>query len=136
MKFSYYSAIIIAIFGILGEESFYLSLKFFQQGLDFVFVAVHKIGSFIDLHINSPTQVYPQFPYLLAVIRKAAWSKSASLSTTVGLFPPNSKMQGIKFSAAALSINCPFSGEPVKIIKSHLCEQIFFAISIYPSITW
>lgn len=44
--------------------------------------------------------------------------KSASLSIIVGDFPPNSKIQGVKFSAAAFATNFPFIGDPVKIIKS------------------
>jgi len=53
----------------------------------------------------------------------------------VGLFPPSSKMQGIKFSAAAFATNFPFSGLPVKTIKSQGSLVIAFATSIYPSIT-
>lgn len=58
-----------------------------------------------------------------------------SLSIIVGHFPPNSNMQGIKFSLAALATNFPFSGLPVKIIKSKGSVVIFFATSTPPSIT-
>lgn len=44
-------------------------------------------------------------------------------------------MQGIKFSLAALATNFPFSGLPVKIIKSKGRVVIFFATSTPPSIT-
>ena len=44
--------------------------------------------------------------------------KFASKSIIVGFFPPNSKIQGIKFSAAALATSFPFSGLPVNTIKS------------------
>jgi len=40
----------------------------------------------------------------------------AHLSIIVGLLPPSSRMHGIKFSAAALAIIFPLSGEPVNII--------------------
>ncbi len=55
--------------------------------------------------------------------------------TIVGLFPPNSKMHGTKFSAAAYATNFPFIGDPVKISKSHGSLVIFLATSIYPSMT-
>ena len=37
----------------------------------------------------------------------------------VGLYPPNSKMHGVRFFAAAAAINFPFAGLPVNIIKSN-----------------
>lgn len=42
----------------------------------------------------------------------------ADLSTTSGDFPPNSRIQGTKFFAAACATSLPFSDDPVKIIKS------------------
>lgn len=61
--------------------------------------------------------------------------RSAPLSIIVGLLPPNSNIQGIRFSAADLAINFPFSGDPVKMIKSHLYVAMLFATCIYPSRT-
>ena len=52
------------------------------------------------------------------MILKLALSKLAFSSTIVGDLPPNSRMVGVRFSAAALAINTPFYGEPVKTIKS------------------
>jgi hypothetical protein len=49
-----------------------------------------------------------------------------------GDFPPNSRMQGTKFSAAAFATNFPFSVPPVKMIKSNFCLVIALATSIPP----
>ena len=51
----------------------------------------------------------------------------ADLSTTSGDLPPNSRIQGTKFFAAACATSLPFSDDPVKIIKS---KFIFLALPI------
>jgi hypothetical protein len=53
----------------------------------------------------------------------------ALFSTITGFCPPNSKIVGVKFGAAAAAIIFPFAADPVKIIKSHLC----FNNSVYTS---
>ena len=103
-----------------------------------VFLSLSMKSLYSSSWINTKsgaTQVYPQFAYLKVHIFKAALLRSAPLSIIVGHFPPNSKIQGIRFSAAALAINFPFSGEPVKIIKSHLYYAIELATFIAPSNT-
>jgi hypothetical protein len=54
------------------------------------------------------------------MIRIAALSRFAVSSTITGHFPPNSKMQGVKFFAASIATNLPVSVDPVKQIKSNL----------------
>jgi len=53
----------------------------------------------------------------------------------VGDFPPNSNMQGIRFSAAALATIFPFSGDPVNTITSNGFLVISVATLNPPSIT-
>jgi hypothetical protein len=53
----------------------------------------------------------------------------------VGDFPPNSNMQGTKFSAAAFATSFPFIGDPVKIIKSQGKVVIYPATLKPPSTT-
>lgn len=43
---------------------------------------------------------------------------STDPSTIQGLFPPNSRIHGVRFSAAAFATNFPLSVPPVKIIRS------------------
>ena len=74
-------------------------------------------------------QVYPEFYSFPEQILNAAFSRLADLSTIVGLFPPNSRVTGTKFSAAALATSFPFIGDPVKIMWSHYLVQIAFATS-------
>jgi len=52
-----------------------------------------------------------------------------------GPFPPNSKIQGTKFSAAALATNFPFSVPPVKMIRSKGYFVILIATLTPPSMT-
>jgi hypothetical protein len=61
--------------------------------------------------------------FVLAILN-AALVTSASKSTIVGLFPPNSNIQGTRFSEAALATFLPINDPPVKKIKSHGNEQI------------
>lgn len=46
-------------------------------------------------------QVYPQFENLPKTVLAAATLISQSFSRIIGHFPPNSKIHGIKFLAAA-----------------------------------
>lgn len=80
-------------------------------------------------------QVYPQLINLENVIFFAANSKFALSSTIHGDFPPSSRMQGVRFSAAAFCTNFPFSGLPVKIMISNFLEVKDLATSTAPSIT-
>jgi len=76
-----------------------------------VFLSLSMKSLYSSSWINTKsgaTQVYPQFAYLKVHIFKAALLRSAPLSIIVGHFPPNSKIQGIRFSAAALAIYFPF----------------------------
>jgi hypothetical protein len=52
-----------------------------------------------------------------------------------GDLPPNSRIQGTRFSAAAFATNFPFSVPPVKIIKSKGYLVIAMATYTPPSIT-
>jgi hypothetical protein len=63
--------------------------------------------------------VCPELLNLANTILDAAKSISALVSTITGHFPPNSRIQGTKFTAAAFATNLPFSVEPVKQMRSH-----------------
>jgi hypothetical protein len=49
-----------------------------------------------------------------------ATSRLAPLSMMRGDLPPSSRIQGVRFLAAAAATNLPFSVEPVKMILSTL----------------
>jgi hypothetical protein len=52
-----------------------------------------------------------------------------------GHLPPSSNMHGIRFSAATLATNFPFSVEPVKHIRSNGYFPIFIETFTSPKIT-
>lgn len=51
---------------------------------------------------------------------RAVRFKSAEGSTQTGFLPPNSRITGVRYSAAAFITNLPIEGPPVKKIKSNL----------------
>ena len=80
-------------------------------------------------------QVWPQFKNFPFKDRFTAASREAVSSIIVGHFPPNSKIQGVKFLAASMAINRPVWVEPVKQIISNFNWVKAFPTYTFPSTT-
>ena len=65
----------------------------------------------------------------------AALSRSAVSSIITGHFPPSSRIQGVRFLAAAIATALPVSVDPVKQMISNLRLVSFWATLIFPYIT-
>ena len=63
-------------------------------------------------------QVCPVAPKMPASAPTSARSKSASLNTMLGDFPPSSSVTGLRLAAAAQAMARPTPGLPVKLILS------------------
>lgn len=72
-------------------------------------------------------QVCPQLKYLPKRTLIAALYTLALSSMMTGHFPPNSKIQGVKFLAASIATSLPVVVEPVKQIISNGNFVIVFA---------
>ena len=65
-----------------------------------------------DVQVCPPFENFPKHIFLQVAFR------SAVLSTIVQFFPPSSKIQGVRFLAAANATNLPISEPPVKTMLS------------------
>lgn len=62
-------------------------------------------------------------------------SISQSFETIIGHFPPSSRIQGVRFFAAASATSFPFYVDPVKTIESKGSLHRLTARNMPPSIT-
>ena len=77
--------------------------------------------------------VCPQFINFPISILAIALYILADSSTIVGLFPPNSRIQGVRFFAAAEATSFPVAVDPVKQMISNYKFVRAFATSTFPS---
>ena len=77
-------------------------------------------------------QVWPLLRVFPQAILLAARGMSAVLSIMHGLFPPSSRMTGVRFFAAAAITVFASAGLPVKKITSHLFSRRAVFTSLFP----